>query len=330
MKRTINEIAEIAQVAKSTVSKALNGQKGVSEEKRKRILELAARLEYEPSASAQALASNRTGSIGLFIPHEAGYSISGEYWSAIITSIARVANAQNHSLLILTPKGGTDISGPIETVLRRRNVDGLIIGAEQLDPSMIARLAEEGIPFVFLGRNPQDGFCSVDVNNSGGSARLVSHMIASGYRRIACLAGPAQYLYSRERVDGYRHALKAAGVQWQAVEHTGYASGAVRDAVGRILRAHSDLDALYVTAGGDMLLDSIDVLKSAGMDLGEFGLGTFDYYRFFDYLACPVCAVRQPLGELGAAAANNLFSFLSGQKPENMNSVFDVELIPRR
>lgn len=330
MKRTINEIAEIAQVAKSTVSKALNGQKGVSEKKRKQILELAARLEYEPNSSAQALASSRTGSIGLLLPHEAGYSISGGFWSAIITSIAQTANEHNYSLLILTPKSDTDISGPIETVLRRRNVDGLIIGAEQLDASMIARLDGEGIPFVFLGQSPLDGYCSVDADNAGGSERLIKHMINSGYRKIACLSGPAEYLYSRERVDGYKSALKKANIAWQAVEHSVYAADAVKNAIGRILLAHPDLDALYVTAGGDMLLDSIDALRSAGKDLGKFGLGSYDYYRFFDYLGCPVFAIRQPLRELGATAANNLFILLSGGKPESMNGILDVEMVLRR
>jgi len=329
MKLTINEIAEIAHVAKSTVSKALNGQKGVSEEKRAQILALAAELKYEPSASAQALASSKTGSIGLLLPHQAGYSLAGAYWSAIITSIAEVANAHSHSLLILTPTGGDDVSGPVESVIRRRNVDGLIIGAEQLDPEITSRLVSEEIPFVLIGRNPKIQHYSVDVDNIGGSERLVSHLLTSGRRKIACLAGPAAYPYIQERVAGYRGALQKAGVSWSAVTHTGYTSEEGRAAVAALLEGHPDLDALYITSGGDFLLDCIDVLRLSGNDPKRLSLGAFDDYRFFDYIDFPICTVRQPLREIGATAANTLFEFLSGTVPDRMNSVLDVELVLR-
>lgn len=329
MKLTINEIAQIANVAKSTVSKALNGQKGVSEEKRKQIFALAEELNYEPSASAQALASSRTGSIGILIPHEAAFSLSGAYWSAIITSVAQVANEHNHSLLILTPKKGDDISEPVESVIRRRNVDGLIIGAEQLDPKITSRLLEEEIPFVFIGRNPQIQHYSVDVDNFGGSDRLVTHLALSGYKKIACLAGPAEYLYTQDRVAGYYSALKKAGLFWSAVKNTIYSIDASRLAVLELLEEHSDFDALYITAGGDFLLDCLDHFRLSGTNPKKIGFGAFDDYRFFDYIDVPVCTIRQPLSLIATTAANLLFEFLSGRVPSQMNHVLDVELILR-
>jgi LacI family transcriptional regulator len=329
MKLTINEIADIAQVAKSTVSKALNGHKGVSDEKRKQILALAEELNYEPSATAQALASNRTGTIGLLIPHEAGYSLSGAYWSSMITSIAQSANTHNYSLMILTPANGEGLFAPVETVIRRRNVDGLIIGAEQLEPGVAARLVEEEIPFVLIGRNPQVQHYSVDVDNKGGSERLVSHLLESGYRKIVCLAGPAEYHYSQERIEGYQTALRKAGVSWIAVENTVYTAEAARAVMAKILEKYPDMDALYVTAGGEFLLDCIDVLRLSGINLRSFGLGAFDDYRFFDYLEIPVCTIRQPLSEIGQTAANLIFMFINGEKPAQLNHILDVELVLR-
>ncbi len=329
MKLTINEIAEIAKVAKSTVSKALNGQKGVSEEKRREILSLAERLNYEPSASAQALASSRTGIIGLLLPHEAGYTLAGSYWSAIITSVAEAANAHGHSLLILAPPAGDDVAGPVETVIRRRNVDGLIIGAERLDPGITARLDAEDIPFVLIGRDPTIKHYSVDVDNRGGSEGLVAHLLASGYGRIACLAGPAEYPYNRERVEGYRLALERAGVSWNSVRHAGYTSEEGRRAVTEILAGHPDLDALFVTAGGEFLLDCIDVLRLPGVAPRRIGLGAFDDYRFFDYLDMPICAIRQPLRDIGGTAALMLFALLAGEAPRPMHRTLDVELVIR-
>lgn len=329
MKLTINEIAKIAQVAKSTVSKALNGQKGVSDEQRQRILSLAAQLKYEPSASAQALAFNKTGSIGLLVPHEVGYSLSGSYWSSIITSISQAANGQNYSLLILTPTGDEGVSSCVESVIRRRNVDGLIIGAGPLDPTVTNRLMAEGIPFVFIGENPIVGQYSVDVDNEGGSERLVTHLVNAGYRKIACLAGPSDYLYNKQRVAGYEKALKKANIDWLVITHSTYVSGASRETMALLLREHSDLDALYVTAGGDFIFDCIDILSKSGINLKKFGFGVFDDYRFFDYMDLPICAIRQPLIEIGSAAAHILFAFLAGNTPKIRNTILEVELILR-
>ena len=78
-KLTINEIAKMANVAKSTVSKALNGQKGVSEENRKRILSLVEDVNYQPNATARALAQNKTGIIGFVLPHSASTSLTESY-----------------------------------------------------------------------------------------------------------------------------------------------------------------------------------------------------------------------------------------------------------
>ncbi|HKL85607.1 MAG TPA: LacI family DNA-binding transcriptional regulator [Treponemataceae bacterium] len=329
MKLTIKEIAEIAQVAKSTVSKALNGQKGVSKEKRKQILALAEELNYEASASAQALASSRSGSIGILIPQQEDYSLSGAYWSAIITSVAQIANEHNYSLLILTPKKGENSSGSLESVIRRRNVDGLIIGADQLDPKITSRLLEEEIPFVFIGRNSQIQHYSVDVDNFGGSERLVTHLIKSGYKKIACIAGPFEYLYTQERVAGYYSALNKAGYNWSAVEHTRYSIDTSRTAILNLLKNKPDFDAMYVTAGGEFLLDCIDILKLSGANPKKIAFGAFDDYRFFDYIDIPVCTIRQPLSEIATTTANLLFEFLSGKVPKQMNHILDVELILR-
>ncbi len=329
MKITINEIANAARVAKSTVSKALNGQKGVSEKKREEILELVKRLKYEPNASAQALASSRTGTIGLLVPHEAGFSLSGFFWSAIINSIAEEANRRRYSLLLLTPPDEESLMEPVESVIRRRNIDGLLIGAERVDPQVMNRLVKEGIPFVCIGRNPLVEHCSVDVDNAGGSERIVSHLVAKGRSRIACIAGPEEYLYSRERVSGYHAALDGAGLAWRAVLHSNYDAQSAKDAVRRLIGEHPDIDALFMTAGGDFPLDCVDGLRALAPDPSAIALAAFDDFRFFDYFDVPVCTVRQPLHEIGKLAASLLFDILAGNAPKENEHILPVDLVLR-
>jgi LacI family transcriptional regulator len=330
MKLTINEIAELAQVAKSTVSKALNGQKGVSEDKRKLILKLAEQLDYHPNASARALASNRTLSIGLVLPHQAGFSLAGAYWSAMITAVAQEARARDYNLLILSPGPvGDDVSAPIESVLKQRNVDGLIIGAENLDPRAVSTLILEDVPFVLLGRSPNIQHYSVDVDNEAASRKIVAYMAAQGRRRIACLAGPKEYPYVQERVLGYRAALREAGLSWSAVEYSPYLSEEIDAAIARLIGEHPEIDALNITAGGELILDAIDSLRRAKIDLSDFGMSVFDDYRFFDYLGMPISRMRQPLREIGIKAASLLFELIDGGKPERMDWILEAEAVLR-
>lgn len=329
MKLTINEIAELAQVAKSTVSKALNGQKGVSEEKRRLILKLAEQLDYHPNASAQALASNRSLSVGLVLPHQADFSLSGAFWSAIITAVAQESRSRGYNLLILSPGEDDNVAEPIESVLKRRNVDGLVIGAEHLDPKAVSTLILEDVPFVLIGRSRSIHHYSVDIDNEPASRRIVAHMASQGHRRIACLAGPREYPYIQERVSGYQAALREAGLEWEAVEYASYLASDVEATVARLLSAHPDLDGLYLTAGGEFILDAIDAVKRFRPDLNGFGMAVFDDYRFFDYLGIPISRMRQPLHDIGARAASLLFELIDGEKPEKMDWVLEAEAVLR-
>jgi DNA-binding LacI/PurR family transcriptional regulator len=329
MKLTINEIAELAQVAKSTVSKALNGQKGVSEEKRKLILKLAEQLDYHPNASAQALALNRSGSIGFVLPHHAGLSLSGAYWSAMITAVAQEARAHNYNLLILSPGQDDDTSTPIDSVLKRRNVDGLILGAEHLDTKAVSTLILEEIPFVLIGRNPNIRHYSVDVDNEAASRKIVSHLISKGRRRIACLAGPKEHLYIQQRCEGYRGALRDAGIEWNAIEYSNYILEDITQAVERLITEKPELDAIFMTAGGEFVLDAIEVLKGRKGDLSQFSMAVFDDYKFFDYLSIPISRLKQPLNAMATKAASLLFEIISGRKPDRLEWVLEAEVILR-
>lgn len=329
MKPTINEIAALANVAKSTVSKALNGQRGVSEEKRREILSIVKRLDYEPTASARALASQRTGSIALVLPTRAGYSLTGAYWSAIISSISDYAASRSYTLLVLSPQAGTSASELIDGTLKRRTVDGLILGPEHLYPDVFNRLGTAGIPFVFIGQAGDGNTYAVDVDNAKGSLMLVRHLLKRGYTRIACMTGPADCGYVRDRIAGYRSALTEACLAWEAVASSSYRKEDTCAAMRALLRENPDCDALYIAAGGDFFLDCLDMVREVRGTADGLGFCSFDDHRYLDYLGVRVTTARQPLVDIGVGAAQILFDVLAGKDPGQCVRVYDVDIIER-
>ncbi len=330
MKLTINEIAEMAHVAKSTVSKAINGQKGVSEENRQRILEIIEQVNFQPSASARALAQNKTGAIGIVLPHDAFFSLSGEYWASVVSSIAAEANKRNNSLMVIAPQKDEKFKiESLEIILKRHGVDGLIIGAEQIETETIMNVIKQDMPFVFIGKNPYFEHFAVDISNKASAMRVVNQLVQQGYKKIGCIAGPKEYDYTIERINGFKESLEKAGLDSSRILTSNYNKEDILKNAAEFFEKNSDIDALFIAAGGDFVLNIMDVLRTNGRNLKTFGLGVFDDSRIFDFLEWPIVTAKQPIEAMGTAAADMLFNIIDGTPPAEKLKTFDAEIIIR-
>jgi LacI family transcriptional regulator len=329
MKLTINQIAELAQVSKGTVSKVLNGHKGISTPTRERILKLVQQLDYHPDSSARALALQKTGVFGFLIPHEAATSLTGHYWTMVLSGISQQATQMGYNIMILTTPREGDIKGALNQILKRSSVDGLIIGSELLDKESLSTLVLNKIPFVLLGQNPDFQHWCVDIDSLHGTTLLIDHMARRGFRKIGALFGPAQYPYVKERRHGYLRALQANGLEWVAEASSDYDGASIRRNLARLLDAHPDMDALYLGSGGDFLLDAYKLLHERGIRIPEFGLGVFDDYPFFDLLSPRITAVRQPVFQAGQEAVTLLQSLAQETPPDKFLVQLKTTLVVR-
>lgn len=315
MKVTINQIADMARVSKGTVSKVLNGHPGIGEDTRRRVLALVERLDYHPDASARALARQRTDTIGLLIPQDGAVSLADHYWPAALAGISRAAAERGLGLMVFTLAREGDLAGALAGVLKRQAVDGLIVGSELLDGACCAMLTLRKLPFVLLGQHPDFAHYCVDIDSVRGSALMVDHMAAMGYRAIAGLFGPAAYPYNRDRAATYRRRLADHGLAWSAAVHAEAGAGGARAALSRLLDERPGLDALFVGAGGRFFLECLEELRRRRVDPGALGLGVYDDYPYLDFLSPRVSAVAQPTAEAGRAAVELLARLVAGEAP---------------
>lgn len=329
MKLTINQIADLALVSKGTVSKVLNGHKGISPTTRERILKLIKQLDYQPDASARALALQKTGVLGFLIPHEAATSLNGQFWTIVLSGITQQAAQLGYQVMVLTTPREGDIQGVLVNLLRRSTVDGLIVGSELLDKEGLSTLVLQKIPFVLLGQNPEFQHYCIDIENFRSTVSLVDHMVGQGYRKIGGLFGPGHYPYVTERLNAYRQALRNQGLDWSAVAFSEYESASIVKNLRALLDGHPDMDALYLASGGDFLFDTCKLLKERSVEIPKFGLGVFDDYPFLELLTPPVTAVRQPLFQAGQEAVSLLLNLIQGTPPPRPLILLETDLVVR-
>lgn len=329
MRLNIQEIAKIAGVSKSTVSKVINGQQGVGAERRQQILQLIETLGFYPDASARALAQNRRGILGLLIPHASDTVLGGYFWNSLLASVSRYAAEKGFAVRILTPDREGDIQGVLDPVLKSHNLDGLVIGADLVDKITLSSLIVEKIPFVLFGQNPEFSHYCVDVDNIGGATVLVQHMVSQGCRKIAAFTGPRNYPSVGERLLGYHQALDQAGIAWKADAFSPYSSALVKAELKSLVQAHPDLDGLFLAAGGEFLFDCLEVLSTLDVDYHHLTLTVFDDYPFLNFITPRISAIRQPFMEAGKACVRMLLALVEGQSLDQDRVFLSPQLILR-
>jgi LacI family transcriptional regulator len=338
MNLTINEVARLAQVSKGTVSKVLNNYKGIADSTRERVMTVVREMGYEPNSSAKALAMRRTGIIGVLIPHAPERSLNGAFWPSIVNAVAAGAVESGFEVSLLLPKREGELEELFTSIVRKKSLDGLILGADMLDKRYIATLIYAGIPFVTIGRSEEFRHVHVDIDSEGAARDITRYLLARGYSRPALIAGPAQMRANAERARGFAEACPTAALG--LLRHIPFDDeGAMDGAVEAALAAGAD--SLVVGAGGDFMMDALASLSRRGKRPPEFAVATFDDYRFLDFMQPRMTAVRQPVEKMGAEAVRILGALLKavaqagsqtgtpGSAQEIESVVLPCKIIPR-
>jgi LacI family transcriptional regulator len=209
----LEEIARLAGVSRSTVSRVVNGDRRVSPAVRERVEEIIRVHNYHPNAAARSLASRRTRIIGLLIPHEIRVLFRDPFFPILTQGVADVCNEYDLNLTMLMETTDDRISSHrlYERVIRGRHVDGVVIASSVVEDPIIGRLQEDKFPFVLVGRHPHHEVSFVDVDNRSGARDAVTHLISHGRRRIAVITGPTNMIAAIDRYAGYVTGLQEAG-----------------------------------------------------------------------------------------------------------------------
>ena len=321
------EVARIAGVSRSTVSVVLNGTEGVTiaEQTRERVLKAAESLGYVPSYAARQLASGRSRTIGVAISYSEYLKVDA-YIPQALYAINEAAVARDYDVIV-EYLGRTDA---FETLAKGRQIDGLIVVGEKRRGSGLETLKGLGLPLVVIG--PSSDQASVDVDNRVATTRAVEHLQQKGRKRLAYIAyAPTEDGSSRERVEGWRQAVEAAGGDaseaWFEVANFTAESG--RLAALRILhRVQPDA----IVCGNDMIaFGAMTALREQGMTIpDDVAVTGFDDIPLAAHAVPPLTTMRLPAEPMGREAATCLIDALEhDSEPAVSAQVVPASLIER-
>ena len=329
MKRvTLADVAKELNIAASTVSRALSGDKNVSWETREIIQETAVRLGYKCSATAAQLQPARKNRIGVIVPE-----MHTPFFARIIDGIQSDLSKVGVKVIIMQSGEDPEQEKINLRLMETLMVDGLIVGISHKDSNQeeFRRLIDKGLPVVFYDRIPSFYFdvSKVVVDDYANIFSLVEHLIHKGIRQIAHIKAPVSTHNSYIRYKAYRDALEKHGIPYRDELVVKSASLRVEDgekAAAELLGKHIPVDAIVAYAD-TLAVGVMRHLQSRQIRVPDDIAVTGFSGGLFSEMAHPqLTTVDVPLFEMGEAAAKLILRKINDPSAENRTVVLDTQI----
>jgi DNA-binding LacI/PurR family transcriptional regulator len=319
---TSKQVARVAGVSRTTVSRVLNGSTRISAEMRQRVHEAMATLGYEPDVVAQSLVRQRSRVIALgMFPLEAGLSLAelGQtrhyFYLDLLKHIEKSAASASYDLLMPSRPRNVSPEQYIRSLQTRRVAGAILLGVGAGDPRMQA-LIQADMPAIFIDSMGQGERATyVKSDNVDGARQITEHLLSLGHRRIAFIMGQAMDLPGMERLFGAQQALAHAGLTMdpELVRASGWDTDDAYEATCMLLSERQDFTALV--AGSDLMaLGLLSALHEHGLRVPEdISVTGFDDVDLCRYTYPPLTTVRQDRVAMGQGAIQLLLSMIEDE-----------------
>lgn len=329
MSVTIEDISKKLKLSTSTVSKALNGYKDVSEKTRELVTDTAKELGYQPSAAARNLRRQRTDKIG-FVFNNSLMFIS-DYFAEVIVGATKAAETAGNNIVLYTNEG--DSPDSLIRLIRAREVDGFVLVWNHVPADIVDLLLEEGIPFVVLGRrvgHPQASWISPD--NYSGAYQLMEHLYSLGHRSIGFMTRPSMGRTHEDRFNAYKDFLahKNIAIDEDLIVETKIEPLSGYRAAHKLLNLPNPPSAIF--AFHDYVaIDAHQAIVERGLNIpDDVALVGFDGLRVSEFTSPPITTVSQPLATIGEESIMTLLDHVADSTLPPIQKTLPVELIVRQ
>lgn len=315
---TIKDIARALGLSTSTVSRALRDSYEISPETKQKVLAYSEKINYRPNPIALSLKEKRSRSIGIIV-----CEIANSFFSQIINGIESIAYDKGYNVIISQSHESYEREVINTQYLASRSIDGLLVSvsSETQDLDHLKNLHDRGFPIVFFDRIVEEMQThKVTVDNFQGAYDATEHLIKSGYKNIAALAGSEYLSITKERLGGYRKALEDHGREFNPAHiqhclHGGMLYDEVENALTQLLKLKTKPDAILASAD-KLTTNCLRYFKKTKIkvpdDVAVIGFSNLD---LTDLLSPSLSVVRQPAYEMGQLCTELLIQQIESKRP---------------
>ncbi|WP_214630313.1 LacI family DNA-binding transcriptional regulator [Paenibacillus agaridevorans] len=332
MRVTIKDVANKAQVSPSTVSRVIAGNGRIGKDTIQRVRQVLDELGYHPHHAAQGLAKRTTCTLGIILPRTPDDVFSNFFFPELIRGISTRASRSGFDILMATGSLAQEERESLTRMVRGGRVDGVVLLSSRLEDPLIRLLEEEQFPYVLIGRNDYSASTlSVDTDNIRAAYELTQHLIAQGNQRIGFVAGPANMIVNRDRLEGYRKAMEEARYpvqdEWiidgELLQQSGFR------AISMLMELEDRPTALVVIDDGVCF----GVLRGLG-ELGyhvprDISLAAFNNIALSELSTPSLTSIDIGTYQLGYTAAHQLLLLLAGEEKAKSRFIIPHRLVVR-
>jgi DNA-binding LacI/PurR family transcriptional regulator len=329
MASNIKDVAKLANVSISTVSRVINNAPNVQPETKEKVLDAIKKLNFRPNRIAQSLGGGSFRSIGVV-----SRSSNQAYVPLILQSITEVTEEKGYEIILNNSANERKEIEKCLSMIDSKVVQGLILLSSRINDLLIEKLYELNFPFVVLGKVVNEYLAervhSVDTDNLTDCMEALNYLISLGHKRIGCIHAPLNYVVSKERLDGYIEAHKVTGipVDYSLIANGGYDINHAYEAALKLLKSDNPPTAIFGT----------DDIKAVGaykaiLELGlkipeDISLIGHNNYDITQITTPPLTTIEVPILQLGRVGTERLFDLIEEKTPP-IRTILDTKFIVR-
>lgn len=330
MTSTIKDVAKMADVSISTVSRVINDSKPVSPEARRRVLHAIEVLDYKPNEVARSLVTKKSNLIGVIVN-----DIGNTYVAQVLRGVEEIGRMFNYDILLSSSYGDLDVEMKFANLFSQKQVEGIILISDILNERLMFKLDELMIPYVVINRfyNIEDA-ATVTINNKNATYKMTQYLIDEGHEKIGYVALRKDMDRTNEtyKIKGYREAMQQNDLKAKIIYAEGLDQEAAEDVIEDIIEDIEDkrYTALFCTQ--DILaIHLMNELSDRGIRVpDDISICGFGGTELSEIIRPSLTTVKEPFYDIGAVAVRKLLKSVEAKQELKRDTVFlPVEIIKR-
>ena len=330
MASTIKDVAKMADVSISTVSRVINDSKPVSPEARRRVLHAVEVLDYKPNEVARSLVTKKSNIIGVIVN-----DIGNGYVSQVLRGVEEIGRMFNYDILLSSSYGDLEVEMKFANLFSQKQVEGIILISDIVNERLMYKLDQIKIPYVVINRfYTIDQAATVSINNKNATYKMTQYLIDEGHEKIGYVALRKDMDRTNEtyKLKGYREAMQQNDLKAKIIYAEGLDQEAAEDVIEDIIEDIEDkrYTALFCTQ--DILaIHLMNELSDRGIRVpDDISICGFGGTELSEIIRPSLTTVKEPFYDIGAVAVRKLLKSVEAKQELKRDTVFlPVEIIKR-